>query len=72
MLGELNYRNLDEEPAFAGRNTTTELLARVIADRLAERVARRRARRERARADRDRGHPARVARRLGRATSGDL
>jgi 6-pyruvoyl-tetrahydropterin synthase len=39
VLGELNYRNLDEEPAFAGRNTTTELLARFVADRLAERVA---------------------------------
>jgi len=37
-LGELNYRNLDDEPAFAGRNTSTELLARVVADRLAERV----------------------------------
>ena len=38
VLGELNYRNLDDEPAFAGVNTTTEVLARVIADRLAERV----------------------------------
>jgi 6-pyruvoyl-tetrahydropterin synthase len=38
VLGELNYRNLDEEPAFAGRNTSTELLARVVADRLADRV----------------------------------
>ena len=38
LLGELNYRNLDDEPAFAGRNTSTELLARVVADRLAERV----------------------------------
>ena len=38
VLGELNYRNLDEEPAFAGRNTSTELLAQVVADRLAERV----------------------------------
>jgi 6-pyruvoyl-tetrahydropterin synthase len=38
VLGALNYRNLDEEPAFAGRNTSTELLARVVADRLAERV----------------------------------
>ena len=33
-LGELNYRNLDDEPAFAGRNTTTEYLAREIFDRL--------------------------------------
>jgi len=38
LLGQLNYRNLDDEPAFAGVNTTTEVLARVIADRLAERV----------------------------------
>lgn len=38
VLGELNYRNLDEEPAFEGANTTTELLAKVIADRLAERI----------------------------------
>ena len=38
VLGALNYRNLDEEPAFAGRNTSTELVARVVADRLAERV----------------------------------
>ena len=39
VLGELNYRNLDDERAFAGRNTSTELLARVVADRLADRVA---------------------------------
>lgn len=38
VLAELNYRNLDDEPAFAGTNTTTELLAKVIADRLAERI----------------------------------
>jgi 6-pyruvoyl-tetrahydropterin synthase len=38
VLGELNYRNLDDEAAFAGMNTSTEALARVIADRLAERV----------------------------------
>ncbi len=38
VLGELNYRNLDDEPAFAGTNTTTEVLARTIADRLADRV----------------------------------
>jgi 6-pyruvoyl-tetrahydropterin synthase len=38
VLTELNYRNLDDEPAFAGVNTTTEVLARTIADRLAERV----------------------------------
>ena len=34
----LTYRNLDDEPGLAGANTTTEVLARVIADRLAERV----------------------------------
>ena len=34
----LTYRNLDDEPAFTSLNTTTEVLARVIADRLAERV----------------------------------
>jgi 6-pyruvoyl-tetrahydropterin synthase len=38
VLGELNYRNLDDEPAFAGVNTSTEYLAKVIADRLADRV----------------------------------
>lgn len=38
VLADLNYRNLDEEPEFAGVNTTTEYLAKVIADRLAERV----------------------------------
>jgi 6-pyruvoyl-tetrahydropterin synthase len=38
VLSELNYRNLDDEPAFKGVNTSTEFLARVIADRLAERL----------------------------------
>jgi 6-pyruvoyl-tetrahydropterin synthase len=38
VLAELTYRNLDDEPALAGTNTTTEELARLIADRLAERV----------------------------------
>jgi 6-pyruvoyl-tetrahydropterin synthase len=38
VLGEINYRNLDDEPDFAGINTTTEFLAKVIADRLADRV----------------------------------
>ena len=40
VLADLNYRNLDDEPAFAGLNTSTEALAQVIADRLAERVQR--------------------------------
>ncbi len=38
VLSELSYRNLDDEPALAGMNTTTEALARLIADRLAERA----------------------------------
>jgi 6-pyruvoyl-tetrahydropterin synthase len=38
VLGGLTYRNLDEEPELAGTNTTTEALARVVADRLAERI----------------------------------
>jgi 6-pyruvoyl-tetrahydropterin synthase len=38
VLADLGYRNLDDEPAFAGVNTTTEVLARWIADRLAQRV----------------------------------
>jgi 6-pyruvoyl-tetrahydropterin synthase len=38
IVGELGYRNLDEEAAFAGINTTTEALAQVVADRLADRV----------------------------------
>ena len=38
VLDDLRYRNLDEEPAFAGVNTTTEFLAKVVADRLAARL----------------------------------
>lgn len=38
LLAELNFRNLDEEPAFAGRNTTTEFLAYVIFERMAGKV----------------------------------
>jgi 6-pyruvoyl-tetrahydropterin synthase len=38
VLDQLNYRNLDELPAFAGRNTTTEFLAREIFDRVAVRI----------------------------------
>jgi 6-pyruvoyl-tetrahydropterin synthase len=38
VVGELSYRNLDEEPAFAGTNTTTEVLARAVAERVGERV----------------------------------
>jgi 6-pyruvoyl-tetrahydropterin synthase len=38
VVAEFSYRNLDEEPALAGINTTTEVLARLVADRLADRV----------------------------------
>ena len=38
VLAELSYRNLDDEAAFAGMNTSTEALAQVVADRLADRV----------------------------------
>jgi 6-pyruvoyl-tetrahydropterin synthase len=38
VLSALNYRHLDDEPDFAGLTTTTEVLARVVADRLADRV----------------------------------
>jgi 6-pyruvoyl-tetrahydropterin synthase len=36
VVAELGYRNLDDEPDFAGMNTTTEVLARVVADRLVD------------------------------------
>jgi 6-pyruvoyltetrahydropterin/6-carboxytetrahydropterin synthase len=38
VLAELNFRNLDEQPEFRGRNTTTEFLAHVVFDRVAERI----------------------------------
>jgi 6-pyruvoyl-tetrahydropterin synthase len=38
ILSGLSYRNLDEEPAFNGRNTTTEVLARTVFDRLVEKI----------------------------------
>ena len=38
VVGELSYRNLDDEPDFAGVNTTTETLAKVVADRLCDRL----------------------------------
>jgi 6-pyruvoyl-tetrahydropterin synthase len=38
VLAELNYRNLDEDPAFEGRNTTTEFLARLIFERIAAEI----------------------------------
>jgi 6-pyruvoyl-tetrahydropterin synthase len=39
VLSALTYRNLDDDPDFAGINTSTEALAKIIADRLADRVA---------------------------------
>jgi 6-pyruvoyl-tetrahydropterin synthase len=38
VVAGLSYRNLDEEEVFAGTNTTTEVLAKHVADRLAERL----------------------------------
>ena len=38
VLDELTYRNLDDEAEFAGMNTSTEALAQVVADRLADRM----------------------------------
>jgi len=38
VLSDLSYRNLDDEPSLADLNTTTEVLARLIADRLVERL----------------------------------
>src|SRR5215470_440780 len=38
VLESLNFRNLDDEPSFSGRNTTTEFLARVVFDRIAAAV----------------------------------
>jgi 6-pyruvoyltetrahydropterin/6-carboxytetrahydropterin synthase len=40
ILAELNFRNLDEDPAFKGRNTTTEFLARVVFDRMVAAIRR--------------------------------
>ena len=38
VVAELTYRNLDDEPGFADMNTSTEALARVVADRIAEKA----------------------------------
>jgi 6-pyruvoyl-tetrahydropterin synthase len=38
VMDQLSYRNLDDESAFEGINTSTEALAKVVADRLAERL----------------------------------
>lgn len=39
VLGDLNYRNLDDEDGLRGSNTTTEFLAREVFDRVAQRIA---------------------------------
>jgi len=39
VLGSLNFRNLDDEPEFRGKNTTTEFLALVIFERMAAEIA---------------------------------
>jgi 6-pyruvoyl-tetrahydropterin synthase len=39
VVDELGYRNLDDDASLAGMNTTTEVLARVVADRLADRAS---------------------------------
>jgi 6-pyruvoyltetrahydropterin/6-carboxytetrahydropterin synthase len=39
LLADLDYRNLDEEPAFQGQNTSTEFLARVLFDRMAAQLS---------------------------------
>lgn len=38
VLAEFNFRNLDDEAAFAGRNTTTEFMARAVFERVAARI----------------------------------
>ena len=40
VLSELNYRNLDDVPSLAGRNTTSEVLARVVFDGIVAAIAR--------------------------------
>ena len=38
VLSELNYRNLDDDPTLAGRNTTTEFLAHLVFERIAAEI----------------------------------
>lgn len=40
VLAGLNFRNLDDEPAFRGKNTTTEFLARVVFEQIVAAVRR--------------------------------
>jgi 6-pyruvoyltetrahydropterin/6-carboxytetrahydropterin synthase len=39
VLAALNFRNLDDEPAFRGKNTTTEFLAFIVHERMAKKIA---------------------------------
>jgi len=39
ILGDLNYRNLDDDPSFKGRNTTTEVLAHRVFERIAAAIS---------------------------------
>ena len=65
VVGELSYRNLDDEPAFGGTNTSTEVLARAIADRVGERVRAGNLGGAAGQVTGARRHAPRVARRLG-------
>ena len=38
VLSDLSYRNLDDDPSLEGVNTTTEVLAKLVADRLSDRI----------------------------------
>jgi len=40
VLKTFNYKNLDEEPSFAGQNSTTEVLAKTIFDKLVAAIRR--------------------------------
>ena len=57
VLGELTYRNLDDHPALKGVTTTTEALAKVVADALAARIRSGTAGGGRSPSGRDLGHP---------------
>ena len=39
VLSELNYRNLDDDPDFEGKNTSSEFMARVVFDRMVKKIA---------------------------------
>ena len=70
VVADLSYRNLDDEPVFAGTNTTTEVLAKHVADRLAEQLREGALGPSGAQRHRHRRHPARVPRRVGELRAG--